>query len=349
MRVAVIGPPFIAIPPPAYGGTELFIGHLATELHRMGHEVVVYANGDSRLPCEVRWRYPHGDWPPDGSQRQQLEYGDHLGWAVHEASLWADVVHLNDPLALPFTRYVERPTLLTLHSPADPDTSQLFARYPEIDYVAIAEWQKAREPMPKVHVVHHGLPMEQYEVSEEKEDYVVFLGRIAPVKGPHVAIDAAKKAGVPIKLAGEIQPAYRRYWETEVAPRIDGVHAQFVGQAGLAMKNELLKHARALLFPIDWEEPFGLVMIEAMACGTPVLAYPGGAVEEIVEDGVSGWICHDLDELAKRCASPGISPEACRAHVERHFSATRMAQGYLSVYRQILEGAGLTGAASWTT
>ncbi|MFT3839068.1 MAG: glycosyltransferase family 4 protein [Myxococcaceae bacterium] len=349
MRIAVIGPPFIAIPPKAYGGTELFIAHLAGELHQLGHEVVVYGNGESKLPCEVRWRYPRGDWPPDGSQRQALMYGDHLGWAVHEASLWADVVHVNDPLALPYTRYVARPTLLTMHSPHEEDTSALFARYPEIDYVAIARWLAEREQMPKVHVVHHGLPLGQYEFSAKKDDYLVFLGRMAPCKGPHVAIDAAKKAGLPIKLAGEIQPAYRDYWETEVLPRIDGVQAQFVGEADLAMKNELLKHARALLFPIDWEEPFGLVMIEAMACGTPVLAYPGGAVEEIVEDGVSGWICHDLEQLAGRSVTPGIRPEACRDHVERHFSATRMAEGYLSIYRQLLTGSGLTGVASWTT
>src|SRR5262249_27011225 len=156
-----------------------------------------------------------------------------------------------------------------------------YVRFPEIDYVAIGAWLARREPMPKIHVVHHGIPVEEYRCDARKDDYVAFLGRIAPCKGPHLAIEVARRAGVRLKLADEIQPVFRDYWEQEVAPELDGRQVEYVGEANHAMKNDLLSRARALLFPIQWEEPFGLVMIEAMACGTPVLAFDGGAVAEI--------------------------------------------------------------------
>src|SRR4029077_5233756 len=177
---------------------------------------------------------------------------------------------------------------------------------------AVGKWLARKEPMSRVHVVHHGIPAGDYTFSEEKKDYVGFLGRIAPCKGPHLAIEAARRAGVRLKLAGEVQPLFRDYWEQQVLPLIDGVQIEYVGAVDHAQKNELLSHARALLFPIQWEEPFGLVMIEAMACGTPVLALPGGSVEEIVRDGVSGWICRDVDDMAARVGDLAIPPSVCR-------------------------------------
>ena len=333
MRIAMIGPPFIEIPPRRYGGTELFIGNLARELFRRGEEVVVYGNGDSSLPCPVRWRYPHGDWPCDSSVRAQLKNADHTAWAVRDALEFADVIHLNDIVGLPFTMFTEVPTVLTIHHPHEPELSEQYLRYPETLYVAIARWLRRSEPMPRVHVVHHGIPVSDYTCADEKDDYVAFLGRMAPCKGPHLAIEAARRAGIRLKLAGEIQPYFKDYWEQQIRPLVDGDQVEYVGEADFAEKNALLSKARALLFPIQWEEPFGLVMVEAMACGTPVIAFAGGSVDEVVVDGVNGWICRDVDEMAQRIASPGVAASACRAFVEENFSVAKMTDGYLDVYR----------------
>lgn len=352
MHIGLVSPPFIPVPPRRYGGTELFIANLATEFHRRGHEVTVYANGESELPCPVRWRYERSEWPIRDPMGAQFKNADHTAWAIQDAASTVDVLHLNDIVGVPFTIFVDTPTVLTLHHPHEPVLTDQYLRYPDVRYVAIAEWLARREPMPLVHVVHHGIPLGDYTFSAAKDEYVAFLGRIAPCKGPHLAIAAARRAGVRLKIAGEIQPTYREYWEREVRPLVDGVAVEYVGEANRSLKSALLSRARALLFPIQWEEPFGLVMIEAMACGTPVLALRGGAVEEIVRDGVNGWVCRDADDMAERISSIGVNPEGCREEVARRFSVERMADQYLEVYEQAIVGAPGTRVemeASWRT
>jgi glycosyltransferase involved in cell wall biosynthesis len=334
MHIGLIGPPFIAVPPARYGGTELFIANLARGLHARGHEVTVYANGDSRLPCQVKWRYAHTDWPVHDQVRSQLKNLDHAAWAIHDAAASVDLIHLNDGVGIPFTRFTNRPTILTLHHPHEPALSEHYARYPGVDYVAVGGWLARRETLPRMHVVHHGIPIDDYTFSATKDDYVAFLGRMAPCKGPHVAIEAARRAGIRLKLAGEIQPIFRDYWEQSVAPGIDGRQIEYVGEANAEQKNRLLSGARALLFPIQWEEPFGLVMIEAMACGTPVLAFAGGAVEEIVQNGVNGWVCRDVSELAERAATRLPDAASCRDSVARQFSLDQMVDAYLAIYER---------------
>jgi glycosyltransferase involved in cell wall biosynthesis len=187
--------------------------------------------------------------------------------------------------------------------------------------------------------IHHGLDMSLYQFQPRKEDYVVFLGRIAPIKGTHLAIEVAKKSGLPLKIAGEVQPMFRDYFDSRIKPEIDGKFVEYVGEADLQAKNELLGNARALLFPIQWNEPFGLVMVEAMACGTPVLAMPGGAVEEVVEEGVSGFICRSVDEMAARLATldSNLEPAAVRKYAEDLFSLDTMADKYAALYREIMQ------------
>jgi len=336
MRIALIGPPFIEIPPRQYGGTELFLGNLAAALHARGHDVTVYGNGDSSPPCRLKWRYEHADWPPDGSMRSQLKNADHTAWAIHDAAGFADVIHLNDVVGLPCTMFTGVPTVLTIHHPHEPELSEQYLRYPRVSYVTIARWLARVEPMPRVNVVYHGIPVDDYVFSDAKEDYVAFLGRMAPCKGAHLAILAARRAGVRLKLAGEVQPLFNDYWEQQVLPLVDGDQIEYIGAADFAAKNELLSKARALLFPIQWQEPFGLVLIEAMACGTPVIAFPGGSVEEIVCDGVNGWMCADVDEMARRIRSLDVDPRRCRSFVETTFSIDKMAAAYLEVYQRAI-------------
>jgi glycosyltransferase involved in cell wall biosynthesis len=338
MRIAIVAPPFIAVPPHAYGGTELFVAHLAEALVDRGHEVIVYANGASKVRCTVRWTYADCDWPPRPGADPTLKSLDHAAWSLHDAlDEGADVVHLNDAIAVPLSRFMPAPVVHTLHHPCEPALSALYMRYQEVTYITISDAQRRRERMPKMRTIHHGLRFEDYRFEDRKHGYLAFLGRMAPMKGPHLAIEVARRSGIPLKLAGEIQPAFQAYWDAMVRPGIDGDFVEYVGEATLDVKNELLGHASALLFPIQWEEPFGLVMIEAMACGTPVLALRAGSVPEIVRDGVSGWICRDVDAMVSRAQEPGIPPSSCREHVVAHFSVQRMAEMYEASY---LEAAG---------
>jgi glycosyltransferase involved in cell wall biosynthesis len=339
MDIALVAPPFIPVPPVAYGGTELFIAHLAEGLRARGHTVTVYANGESRVRCNLKWRYRHRDWPISDDAAAQLKNADHTGWAVREAARHADLIHVNDIVALPFTRFVDIPCVVTLHHPHAPALTDQYLRYPAVRCVAISTAQARREPLRDLEVAHHGIPVEEYRFRADKSDYVAFLGRMAPCKGVHLAIDAARRAGLPLKLAGEIQPVFREYWDRQVAPRLDGVQVEYLGEANMARKNEILSRARALLFPIQWEEPFGLVLIESMACGTPVVALRSGSVPEIVRDGVSGWACRDVEEMTVRLKTLSITAESCRAWAAEQFSCRRMVDRYLDIYARALEQA----------
>jgi glycosyltransferase involved in cell wall biosynthesis len=276
MRVAIVAPPFIPVPPVEYGGTELFIADLARGLHALGVEVIVYTNGESTVGVEKRWLFEKSQWPIKRGDNAQLKDMDHTTWAIRDATGSCDILHLNTALGLTGSRLLPLPFVYTMHHPTDRQLSALYSRLPEVDYVCISNDQRKRESLPKLHTILHGIDLSKYQLRTDKQQYLSFIGRIAPFKGTHLAIEIAKRAGIPLKIAGEIQPIFREYFEAKVKPHLDGKFVEYIGLADLAAKNELLGNSMAMLFPIKWDEPFGLVMVEAMACGTPVLALRAG-------------------------------------------------------------------------
>jgi len=337
MKVAIIAPPFIPIPPKIYGGTELFIAQLAEGLSKSNIDVVVYTNGESTVGVERRWLYPVSQWPIKGEVYDNLADINHTAWAVRDAAEMCDVIHLNNAPGLVHSRFVDTPFVYTVHHQHEPDLMEFYAHYPDVQYVTISDFQRKHLPMPHVRTVHHGIDTALYNLQETKQPYVAYLGRIAPVKGTHIAIQAAKASGIPLKIAGEVQPLFRKYFEEQVRPHIDGTFIEYVGEADMEAKNELLGNAMAVLFPIQWDEPFGLVMIEAMACGTPVLALPGGSVAEVVREGVSGHVLESADDMARcvRDVEGRFKPREVRSYVEQHFSVQAMAGAYAQIYTEL--------------
>jgi len=337
MRVALIAPPFLPVPPQKYGGTELFIAQLAEGLQSAGVDVVVYTISQSTVGVETRWFYKDAQWPIKGEVFDNLKDMNHASWAVRDASNDCDIIHLHNVPSLMFTRYVREPFVYTVHHVHEEPISAIYANFPDVEFVTISDFQRRQEKMARIRTIHHGVDMKQYTFKQKKQDYFVFLGRIAPIKGTHLAIEVAKKAGVPLKIAGEVQPMFRDYFDSMVKPQVDGKFIEFVGPVDLAAKNELLANARAMLFPIQWNEPFGLVMIEAMACGTPVLALPGGSVEEVVRDGISGFVCNSVEDMTNRAlhSLPKIQPQTVRDYVCQYFSLERMVADYHALYKEI--------------
>ncbi|HKD90630.1 MAG TPA: glycosyltransferase family 4 protein [Terriglobales bacterium] len=334
MKIAIIAPPFICIPPKMYGGTEFFVSQIAEGLKKRKINVVVYTNGESTIQVERRWLYSRAQWPIKGEIYDNLTDINHTSWAVADARRDCDLIHLNNLPGLAHSPMVDRPFVYTVHHPHDDGLSAFYRFFPDVDYVTISDFQRVRERMPRIRTIHHGLDSSVYKRGDNKRGHLSFLGRIAPIKGTHLAIQVAKRSGIPLRIAGEVQPIYRDYYEREIKPHIDGRFIEYIGEADLATKNELLGNSIAMLFPIQWDEPFGLVMIEAMACGTPVLAFPGGSVREIVKEGVSGYICRDVNDMAKTAKSLSIPAQQVRAYVEKYFTIDRMVDQYVQLYRE---------------
>ena len=336
MRVAIIASPFIPVPPVRYGGTELFVANLAEALEAKGVEAVVYSNGASTVKAENRWRYLEADWPPSSELGGLTKELDHMSWSLQDAAKDCDILHINSALAVTYSRFVPRPVVCTMHHPLEAALTDIYERNPQVFYTAISHDQAVRHPTLNPHVIHHGIDLTKYKLQTKKDGYLCFLGRIAPIKGTHIAIEVAKKAGIPLKIAGEIQPIFRDYYDTMVKPHVDGRFIEYVGEADLEAKNQLLGGSIGMLFPIQWAEPFGLVMVEAMACGTPVFAFSGGAVQEVIRPGISGNVCASADEMAASVQEMVFKPATVRDWVSRNFSAEVMADRYLDLYRSTL-------------
>jgi glycosyltransferase involved in cell wall biosynthesis len=337
MKIALIAPPFIPVPPKKYGGTELFIAELARELKLQDIEITLYTNGESTIDVPIRWLYPRGEWPLKGEAEGTLKGLNHAAWAVQEAMKDSDIIHINSAPGLSFSRFIDVPMVYTVHHAYEPVFTEFYENVPDVSYVTISDFQREKLRLPDIRTIHHGINPLLYPVQEKKQNYLSFLGRIAPTKGTHLAIEIAKKAGIPLKIAGEIQPLYKNYWETQVKPHVDGKFIEYVGEAGMEEKIELLGNSLAMVFPVQWDEPFGLVMIEAMACGTPVLALPGGSVAEVVKDDVSGYVRKNVDGLVE-CLRRGlkIPAQKIRGYMEECFSVQRMARDYINLYVEIL-------------
>ena len=337
MKIAQIAPLAERCPPRLYGGTERIVSYVTEELVRQGHDVTLFASGDSITSARlVR--------SSDLALRLNPLVKDHLPYhvmmidQVRRMADEFDVLHFHiDLLHFPLIRDIADRTVTTLHGRLDlPDLKPFYSAFPDIPLVSISDDQ--RTPLPRANwrgTVHHGLPSDLLPFSARDGGYLAFLGRISPEKRPDKAIEIAARAGLPLKIAAKIDKADKAYWHEVVEPLVtQHANVEFVGEINEQQKAGFLGQAKALLFPIDWPEPFGLVMIEAMACGTPVIAFDRGSVPEVVDEGISGFIVQDVDDAV---AAVGRLDEIDRARVratfEERFTVGRMVQDYVSIYR----------------
>ena len=342
MRIAQVAPLWEDVPPVGYGGTERVVSYVTEELVRRGHHVTLFATGGSRTRAKLVPMVAHGlrstDVTADVATAAHVRM---LGRVFGNAASF-DVIHCHvDYWAFPFSHLVRTPTVHTIHGRLDlPHLQAMYRELGRVPLVSISHAQ--RRPLAALHppwvaTVHHGLPLRDLEFSKAQGDYLAFLGRISPEKGPDVAIDVAARTGLPLIIAAKVDPADREYFERVIAPRLRQPNVEFIGEINGADKLKFLRNARALLFPIDWPEPFGLVMLEAMACGTPVIARPMGSTPEVIEHGLTGFLADtptDLVEAVQRIDE--IDRAECRRRVEHRFSVERMVDDYESVYRRLL-------------
>ena len=340
MRIAQIAPLWERVPPPAYGGIELIVGLLTDALVARGHEVTLFASGDSIVSAKLESVHPQA-LRLDASIKEYGIYEMLQLAQVYERAGEFDLIHSHIGCgALPYSRLTQTPTVHTLHGIFTPDNEKMFVHAKAQPYVSISNAQREdRLGLNHVATVYNSIDVSTHHFFPlaDRPSYLAFLGRISPEKGPHHAIEIAKATGIPLKMAGKVDPVDIEYFEREIKPQIDGVQIQFLGEADHFMKNELMGRAIATLFPITWREPFGLVTIESMAAGTPVIAMNLGSVPEVVADGVSGYICNTVAECVDAVAKiPTISRAACREYVSARFGIEQMVAGYEAVYEQII-------------
>jgi glycosyltransferase involved in cell wall biosynthesis len=339
MKIAQVAPLVESVPPRLYGGTERIVSYLAEELVGLGHDVTLFASGDSitsaeLVPCCARALRLDPD-VCDVNPRSMMKMID----KVRERAEEFDVLHFHtDLFHFPLFRSLAARTLTTLHGRQDlGDLKPLYYRFGEMPLVSISDDQ--RRPLPHanfVATIHHGIPGDLHQPSFAPGSYVAFLGRITPDKRPDRAIRIARAAGIPLKIAAKVDKVDEDYFRTEIRPLIEGPGVEFVGEINEREKTKFLGDAAALLFPVDWPEPFGLVMIEAMACGTPVLAFRCGSIPEVIDDGVTGKVVDSEDEAV--AALPEIlsyDRRAVRQRFATRFTATRMAKDYVATYRKL--------------
>jgi glycosyltransferase involved in cell wall biosynthesis len=339
VRIAQVAPLFESVPPRRYGGTERVVSYLTEELVRQGHRVTLFATADSETSAEL---VPIVERPLRGDPLWMFQAVVQVEKVFRRAGDF-DVLHFHtDGLHYPLIRKATTPVVTTLHGRQDlPGLARFYRVFSHVPVVSISDAQRAPLPHARwVGTVHHGLPPTLYRPGSGRGGYLAFLGRISPEKRVDRAVEIARRAGVQLLIAAKVDPVDRTYFEREIEPLLHAPGVEYLGEIGDEEKVDFLGDALAVIFPIDWPEPFGLVMIEAMACGTPVLAFHGGSVEEIIRPGVTGAVVGSVDEAVEALPSVAtLDRVACRQEFERRFSAARMAQGYVRVYEQLMGGA----------
>lgn len=335
MRIALIAPPWTPVPPSLYGGIEAAVDTLARGLSNAGHDVLLFATGDSTCPVPMKWVLEEAEGERIGMAVPELRHA----MAAYDEVLDYDIVHDHTIVGPVYAeRFPELPVVTTIHGPFNDELRDVYRRIADrVPIIAISKAQT--EPVPDISIartIHHGIDPTMFPVGPGG-DYCLFLGRLAADKGPQRAALAARKAGVRLLIAGKLRESWeRKFFDREVAPLLgDGI--DYVGEVDNGEKLRLLAGARATLFPIRWNEPFGLVMIESLACGTPVLAFPEGAAPEVIDDGKTGFLCHDETEMADAIHKvDNLDRADCRAAVEGYFSMERMVGEHIEFFEETL-------------
>lgn len=343
MKIAQVSPLFESVPPKAYGGTERVISYLTEELVRQGHDVTLFASGDSVTSAKL---------VPAIAQSIRQDSGRQAWLAYHAIQMDLlseledsfDVIHFHtDSLHFALARKLRAPIVTTVHGRLDfPELVPLYKRFQNFPLVSISDNQ--RMPLPWANwcgTVHHGLPPDLYSFRPAHGNYFLFIGRVSPEKRLDRAIDIARQCGMPLYIGAKIDQADEPYFNEYIKPKLRNPLVKFLGEVNQTQKRELLEHASALLFPIDWPEPFGLVLIEAFACGTPVVAYRNGSIPEIMEDGVTGYVVTNQEEAVRAAQQiDSIDRKGCRKIFEQRFTVAHMAENYLRIYRRLVNKRG---------
>ncbi len=338
MKIAQVAPLQVAVPPHGYGGTERIVYNLTEALVRLGHDVTLFASADSKTSAKL---VPMISEPQSFNPEHDVN-AFHIAMLEEVYTRYADtfdVIHSHlDYLTLPFLNLTRTPTVITLHGRLDmPEWDRVFHCYSHANYVAISDDQRNYlADIKNIATVHHGIDLERFAFRREQGDYLAFVGRMSEQKRPDLAIEVAKRAGIKIKIAAKVDSKEEPYYKQVIVPLLDHPLVEWMGEVDEQQKCELMGNALALILPIDWPEPFGLVFIESLACGTPVISCPIGSVPELLIDGLTGFTGSTVDELVKAVQNVRhMSREACRAYVEQRFSAEQMAREYLRVYSQV--------------
>ena len=337
MRIAQVAPLWFAIPPYTYGGSELVISMLTEELIRRGHEVTLFATGDSKTKAKLVPIWPRG--LEKANLTAPLAVFSLMYKELLERQDDFDIIHDHcEYYTIPFSEFLKPPVVSTLHNPITEEKNVLYKKFPNINYVTVSKNQKRSGPgVNIVKTIYHGLPIEKYDFNPDPQDYLLWLSSFVPEKGAATAIEIAKMAGEKLIISGPIFSQNADYFEYRIKPLIDGKQIQFVGESGFEKKIELFKNAKAFLFPIRRQEPFGLVIIESMACGTPVIAFKEGSMPELIENRKTGFSVDSAEEAVRALKKiKRLSRSYCREYVKKNFPLKRMVNRYERLYKRIL-------------
>lgn len=344
MKIGIIAPLWKPVPPDGYGGTELIVSNITEELVRRGHDVTLFASGDSKTDARlipITEKNLHSllgcfDW-------KEVSYDIVQSEIVANMSEEFSIIHNhNGFVPLAFTSFIKPPMITTLHSSLPPEPRVLSEAFKDRYFVSISNAQRNLAPyLNYIRTIYHGIKVEDFPFSEKDRGYLLFLGTFSPYKGPDVAIDVARKSGIPIILAGERRAEFEEFIKKNIEEKVDGEQVIIKGELNFYEKAQLLSGAISLLMPIRWEEAFGLVIIEAMACGTPVIGFKRGSIPEVVENGKTGFIVDSTDEMINAIKKiKNISRSFCRERVENKFSVKRMVDDYERLYEEIKDCTG---------